>query len=153
MLLFTTVNKRSWVIEVVDQLTVPVKLVVFRASQNQEKSESALPQLSRGSNNAMWTRKSGLADPPETSICKWLAAWQSLIGPQCLTLTIIPTEPKLSLDTQISSHRISKQPQQEVRKSLIWQEVDCKMSWQCGWGERFCWKEFEKVPPKTFPRI
>ena len=47
MLLFTTVNKRSWFIEVVDQLTAPVKLAVFRPSQNQEKFESALPQLSR----------------------------------------------------------------------------------------------------------
>ena len=34
MLLFTAVNKRSWVIEVVDQITASVKLAVFRPSQN-----------------------------------------------------------------------------------------------------------------------
>ena len=35
-------------------------------------------------------------------------------------------------DTQISSHRVSKQLQQEDRKSQIWQEVDCKiwMQWE-----------------------
>ena len=81
-MLFTTVNKRSWRIEVVDQPTAPVKLAVFWPSQNQEKSESALSQLSRGSNNAMWTRKSGPADPPETSTYKWPAARHTLIGPQ-----------------------------------------------------------------------
>ena len=39
-----------------------------------------------------------------------------------------PEKPNLSLDTQISSHRISKQPQQEVSNTQIWQETDCKMS-------------------------
>ena len=73
-MLFTTVNKRSWRIEAVDQLRAPVKLAVFRPTQNREKSESAFPQLPRGSNNAMWTQKSGQADPPETSTYKWLAA-------------------------------------------------------------------------------
>ena len=74
MLLLTTINKRSRVIEVLDQLTAPVKLVVFRPSQNQVNPELVLPQLSRGSNNATWTRKSGQTDPPETSIYKRLAA-------------------------------------------------------------------------------
>ena len=32
----------------------------------------------------------------------------------------------LSLDTQSSSHRVSKKPQQKGRKSQIWQEGDCK---------------------------
>ena len=50
--------------------------------------------------------------------------------------------------SQISSHRVSKQPQQGGRKSQIKQEVDCKMSWQCACGERFCRKESKKVPPK-----
>ena len=45
MLLFTTVNKCSWRIEVVDQLTAPVKLAVFQPRQNQEKSKSAFLQL------------------------------------------------------------------------------------------------------------
>ena len=36
--------------------------------------------------------------------------------------------PNLSLDTQISSHRISKQPQREVSNTQVWQETDCKMS-------------------------
>ena len=40
-----------------------------------------------------------------------------------------PEKPNLSLGAQISNHRVSKQPQQEGRKSQIWQEVDCKMSW------------------------
>ena len=66
-MLFTTVNKRTWRIELVDQLTAPVKLVVFQPSLNQETSVSAFPQLSCGSNNATRTRKSGQADPPETS--------------------------------------------------------------------------------------
>ena len=80
MRLFITVNKRSRVIEVVDQLTAPVKLAVFQPSQNQEKSESALPQLSRGSNNTTWAQKSGQADPPETSIYKFIAVRHALIG-------------------------------------------------------------------------
>ena len=75
-------NKCSWVIEVVDQLTVPVKLAVFRPSQNQEKCESALPQFSRGLNNATWVRKSEQANPPETSIYKQPTVWHVLIGPQ-----------------------------------------------------------------------
>ena len=82
MLLFTTVYKRSWLTEVVDQLTAPVKLAVFRPSQNQEKSESALPQLSRGSNNTTWPRNSGQAEPPETSTYKWLAVRFALMEPQ-----------------------------------------------------------------------
>ena len=69
-MLLTTVKKRSWRIEVVDQLTAPVKLAVFRPSLNKEMSESAFPQLFRGSNNASWTRNSGQADPPETSTYK-----------------------------------------------------------------------------------
>ena len=56
-MLFTTVNKRPWRIEVVDQLRALVKLSVFRPNQNQETFESAFPQLSRGSNKATWTRK------------------------------------------------------------------------------------------------
>ena len=75
------VNKRSKPIEVADQLTVLVNLAVFIPSQNQEKSESALSQLSRGSNNTTWARKSGQADPPETLTYKWLAALHALIGP------------------------------------------------------------------------
>ena len=59
MLSFTTVNKRSLVIEVFNRLITPVKLAVFRPSQDQEKSELALLRLSPWSNNAMWTRKSG----------------------------------------------------------------------------------------------
>ena len=39
------------------------------------------------------------------------------------------------------------------QKSQIWQEVDCNIPWQRGWDERFFRKEFEKDPPKTFPRI
>ena len=70
-MLFTTVYKRSWRIEVVDRLTAPVKLAIFRPALNQETSVSAFPQLSCGSNNATWTRKSEQA---ETSTCKWLAA-------------------------------------------------------------------------------
>ena len=70
MLLFKTLNKRSGRIEEVDQLTAPVKLAVFRPSQNQEKSESVLLQLSCGSNNTTCTRKSRQADPPETSTYK-----------------------------------------------------------------------------------
>ena len=85
-MLFTTVNKPSWRIEIVDHLTALVKLAVFQPSQNQEKSESAFPQLSRGSNNATWTRKSGQADPPETSTYKWLAARHALIGPHIYQL-------------------------------------------------------------------
>ena len=65
-MLFKTVNKRSWRIEVVDQQIAPVKLAVFRLSLNQEKSESAFFRLSRGTNNATGTHKSGQADPPET---------------------------------------------------------------------------------------
>ena len=61
-------------------------------------------------------------------------------------------KPNLLLGTQISSHRVSKQPQQEGRKSQIWQHVDCKMSWQRRCNERLCCKESEKVPPKMFPR-
>ena len=61
-----------------------------------------------------------------------------------LTLTTIPQKkPNLSLGTQILSHRVSKQPKQEGRKSQIWQEDDYKMSWQCGWGERLCREESE----------
>ena len=78
MLLFTTVNERSWV----DQLTAPVKLAVFRPSQNQEKSESALPQLSRGLNNATWTRKSGQVDPPERRSISGSQRDMNFIGPQ-----------------------------------------------------------------------
>ena len=80
-MLFTTVNKRTWRIELVDQLTAPIKLAVFRLSLNQETSVSAL-LYSRGSNNATWTRRSGQADPPETSTYKWLAARYALIGPR-----------------------------------------------------------------------
>ena len=80
-MLFTIVNERSRLTEVVDQLTASVKVVFFRPSQNQENSKSALPQLSCGSNNATWTRKSGQADPPETSTYKWLAARHVLIRP------------------------------------------------------------------------
>ena len=61
-------------------------------------------------------------------------------------------KPKLSLSTQISSHRVSKQPQLEGRKFQIWQEVNRKMSWQYGCSERFCWKEPEKVSLKMFPK-
>ena len=39
-----------------------------------------------------------------------------------------PEKPNLSLGSQISSHRVSKQPQQEGRKSQIRQEVYLKMS-------------------------
>ena len=60
--------------------------------------------------------------------------------------------PQKSLGTQISNHKASKQPQQEGRKSPRWQENDCKISWQSGCSERFCRKESEKVPPRTFPR-
>ena len=35
MLLFTTVNKRSWLIEVVDQLTAPLKFAGTKRSPNQ----------------------------------------------------------------------------------------------------------------------
>ena len=80
MLLFTTVNNRFWVIEPVDQLTAPVKMAIFRSSQTKEKSQSALHQLYRGSNNKTLVRISGQADSPETSICKWLAAPHALIG-------------------------------------------------------------------------
>ena len=62
-MLFTTVNKRIWRTELVVQLTAPVKSALFRPSLNQEMSVSAFPQFSCGSNNAMWTRKSGQADP------------------------------------------------------------------------------------------
>ena len=50
--------------------------------------------------------------------------------------------------TQISSHRSSKQPQLKGRQSQIWQEVDSKISWQCGYGERFCPEESKNVPLK-----
>ena len=63
-----------------------------------------------------------------------------------------PEKPNLSLNTQISSYKVSKPPQQEGRKSEIWQEVDSKISWQCECGARFCQKESEKVPQKMFPR-
>ena len=72
-----------------------------------------------------------------SKLCK-----QNFIG--SLTEQLSPEKPNLSLGIQILSHRVSKQPQQEARKFQIWQEVDCKMSWQCGWGKRFCQKEFEK---------
>ena len=39
-----------------------------------------------------------------------------------------PEESNLSLGTQISSHRILKQPQQEGRNIQIWQEAYCKIS-------------------------
>ena len=39
-------------------------------------------------------------------------------------LNLSPQKPSLSLGTQISSHRVSKHPQLEGRKSQIWQEVD-----------------------------
>ena len=44
------------------------------------------------------------------------------------SFTIFPGRPNLSLGTQISSHRVRKQPQLEDRKSKIWQEVDYNMS-------------------------
>ena len=46
-----------------------------------------------------------------------------------LTSQLSPEKPHLSLGTQISGLRVSKQPQQEGQ---IWQEVDCKISYQCG---------------------
>ena len=59
---------------------------------------------------------------------------------------------RLSLDKQISSQRVSKQPSQEGRKSQVLQDVGNKISRQCRCGERFCRKESEKIPPKTFAR-
>ena len=44
-MLFTTDNKRTWRIELVDKRTAPVKLAVYRPSLNQETSASALLQL------------------------------------------------------------------------------------------------------------
>ena len=71
---------------------------------------------------------------------------------RCLTLEFSQEKPNLSMSTQFSCHRISKQPQQDGRKTQIWQEEDCKMSWQCGCAERFRKKESKNVTPKTFPR-
>ena len=45
---------------------------------------------------------------------------------ESLNLTIIPWKPNLSSGRQISRHRTSKKPHQEVRKSQIWQGVDCR---------------------------
>ena len=39
-----------------------------------------------------------------------------------------PEKPNLSLGTKISSHWLSKQPQQEGRNTQFWQEADCKIS-------------------------
>ena len=61
-----------------------------------------------------------------------------------LTLELSPEKPNLSLGAQISSHRVSKQPQQEGTKYQLWQEIDIKMSWQCGYNKRFCCKESKK---------
>ena len=47
---------------------------------------------------------------------------------ESLTSQLFPEKPILSLGSQISSHRVSKQSQQEGRKPQIWQEVDYKTS-------------------------
>ena len=75
---------------------------------------------------------------------------QNFVG--SLTWQLFLEKPNLSFGTLISMDSVSKQPQQEGRKSQNGQEVDCKISWQHRCGERFCRKESEKVPPKTFPR-
>ena len=40
-----------------------------------------------------------------------------------------PHKSDLYLGTQIWSNRVGKQPQQEIRKSEIWLEVNWKLSW------------------------
>ena len=50
--------------------------------------------------------------------------------------------------TQISSHWISKQPQQEGRNTQFWQEADCKISRQCECSESETQRDSVRRSPK-----
>ena len=51
---------------------------------------------------------------------------------------------------QISSHWISKQPQQEGRNTQFWQEADCKISRQCECSEsETLWDSVRRSPKKS----
>ena len=87
-MLFTTVNKRIWCIELVDQLTAPVGCLSDPA-WTKTRPYQLIPNFPVRSNNATWIRKSEQADPPETLTNKWLAARHALIGPQYIEKFLI----------------------------------------------------------------